>query len=308
MSQDERKGNSTFTATDQAMRRTTHHEPSTKLRMPLLLAALATLSQVFQVACVSSHVCGTRSVTLHGRSAETIRPEECEGGETVTLVSVRDYVTGGDDDFGFAIFESPVTPELTYVVNGLSAGPHSVANVRFHSLQLPDYVRIARRSIHHLSEAEPSIPPYVIPSGFEAIALIELLGYEPAGDDDFEYVVQPLRTGSSIDFITRLDRGNGRSRVTFRVTVLEWPDTRAVRFADDLFALTRNGMSNLVVLPEWQRFFLITPTAYTTRGDDDVWYAAQVEHGFDRTAVRLTVDGGGDDADVMIRVWAVAFE
>jgi hypothetical protein len=137
--------------------------------------------------------------------------------------------------------------------------------------------------------------------------MIELLAYMPAGDDDFEYVIQPLKFGNGIDFITRLDRGNSNSSITVRITVLQWPSTQNVLLADDQLLLVSNDESRAKALPPWQMFSLITPTGYVTRGHSDVWYVTRVESSAEGSSVRLTVGGGAANSQVLLRIWSIAF-
>jgi hypothetical protein len=251
-------------------------------------------------------VCGVRSVTIRGNSAETFSAASCPD-INLTLVSVRDYLPAKDHDFGFLVFKGiNDTTESEYQFNGFSADEHAIANVDIYSLILPSYVKVESRQTHILTQSNPSLPTITIPQGSGGVVIIEIMGYQPAGDDDFEYVINPDPIAGTGFFITRLENGNNNSKVYVRLTVLTWPQNIGVTVDKGIIHVA-NRQSKTTSLPEWSTFAFTTPLGYVPRGDANFWFVTRQESANRRIQTRLTTGGGKDSSSVLVHYWSLKF-
>ncbi len=267
---------------------------------------LFTFSLLATTLSAAEVVCGVRSVTIRGDSAGPVSAVPCPN-LNLTLVSVRDYLPASDDDFGFLVFKGiQVTAETQYQINGFSGGEHSIANVDIYSLALPSYVEVQSRQIIGLSQSQPNLPSITIPTGRRGVVIVEIMGYQPAGDHDFEYVINPDPIGGIGFFVTRLERGNSNSKVHLRLTVLTWPQTINV-IVDKGFIETTNRQSNTASSSEWATFVFTSPLSYITRGDDDFWFLTRIERLNKRLQTRVTTGGGQESSSVFVHFWSLKF-
>jgi hypothetical protein len=221
---------------------------------------------------------------------------------------MRDYLPGRDDDFGFLVFKGiGVGSESEYQINGFSADEHAIANVDIYSLTLPTYVKVESRQVHTLTESNSELPPVTIPPGRQGIVIVELLGYMPAGDGDFEYVINPQRSGDTTFFISRVERGNANSKVMVRVTALSWPQDIDVAFQDGSLIEVMNRETKSAFLGEWATFSFTAPLAYVPRGAEDYWFVTRAELADGRIGTRVTTGGGRDDSVVSVYSWSLKF-
>lgn len=153
-----------------------------------------------------------------------------------------------------------------------------------------------------LTQGATDIPPYTTPRDSDAVVLLELLEYAPVGDNDFEYTVNLLSSGPTTEFVARLERGNRKSRVTFRVTALRWPVGVDVRLEQNISTLVRNEETRSLRLPRWQEFSLASPITYNARGAGLLQYDASADDG----ALKVAVAGGRADSNVLYETWSIS--
>ena len=137
--------------------------------------------------------------------------------------------------------------------------------------------------------------------------IVELLGYMPAGDGDFEFAINPQRSGDTTFFITRVEKGNASSKVIVRVTVLSWPQGIDVTFEEARLLEVMNRETRSAFLGEWATFSFTAPLAYVPRGAEDYWFITRSEFADGRIGTRVTTDGGRENSMAVVYLWSLKF-
>lgn len=227
-------------------------------------------------------------------------------GNDITLVSVLDYLTGGDDDFAYRVSDAG---DGEYAVWTRDGNGSSRLRLRLLTLRLSDAVETER--LHMPVRGGDSVTRSLrIQPGNTGVVLVEPLEYDPVSDDDFEYEVEVAEPVASASGGSRIDvTGVGRfadatARATFRLTLLQWPETESiVTRRRSLNVPGKQGPGSLDV--ERGDLLFTAPTAYRTDRDDDLEFRTHTSVSSTGATVESEATRAGSSASVTTTIWTL---
>jgi len=204
--------------------------------------------------------------------------DECpfRSARFISLVSASRYESNGSNDASYEILMDE--EELPYrgrygaiLTRGHRCPPWSdCSDIHMTTtlLELPDYIEIKYREIHHRNAKRHEtieLPGYDY--GYTGIVIVEILGYLSGGDNDFGYQVKTDNCrggrGERVDVYYGFD-GNLQADLIFRVTQLQWDDTLNVQAKCTGIPLAVNRNSGAEVAFDRDEFFEIAVGEMTT--------------------------------------------
>ena len=220
-------------------------------------------------------------------------PTIAHASKTITFVDGLSYRPAHDDDYRFGIS----TSEGRYTIQAHGGNSSSRLTGRIVTWSLPEYVKVQRSYLEVLGGSNSQSSSYSIPSGYRGFAVVELMKYDCKGDDDMNYW---LDFGSNR--VTAHTSGAGSDvSVRFRVTILSWPSTYApTKRSQTMLAVGGGGTESLSTRCGRT---LVTPSAYRTSGDDDLYYVSNVSD----CRVELMCGDAGSSSQTELTVWEIDF-
>lgn len=222
--------------------------------------SLFLLFQVLFKAPVYAQQSRSQDYTFHSGMQGIVHAPAARTGRHITFIDRVDYMPGTDDDPGFNIAHRGNGAYSVKVVDGNS---RSHINFRLSTWELPDYVGYESHMLILEGKNDYESLQMHVPEGYKAIALIELLTYWPATDDDYGYAVRAYGAEPYIIVTAVSDFGNSSSQLHLRVTMLYWPADVQVEFYDPARLVATMDGGQRVTIPQGY-LSLATPTAYVS--------------------------------------------
>jgi len=230
------------------------------LKTAAMLFALLLVGDMSIVAFADNYATKTESFSCGGEYEGYIyAPSLDSGARMLTFVDAIDYLPEGDDDFCFNIVQEE---GRRYLVQTTGGNRRSKVCGLLNSWEIPDYVSWKRKYIELKGNSDYEAASIEVPNGCNAVTIVELLTYWPAGDDDYSYAARAMATGRSVIVSAISDFGNQHSQVALRVTVLYWGSEAPVSWQVGSLAATMSGGMYMDVESGYR--YIATPTAYMT--------------------------------------------